>query len=484
MLKHWMNGSAFATNLMLFEKAGDGTEGGGGAPDGTKSAEMLALEAIAKQVYGFKTMLGEKAKEEDFKKVTDELKKLQEGLETLTAKEVERQIKAINTANENIHKQIIEMQEELAKKKDDGDSSPKGPVQLIKRADVEAFVKSIYPDGKNGDKKKFSDAKIEIKAAETFSDAVTFASGADATAFTGRFIDPTLYQRRRKTNIILDYMNIQTIDVPTLIYLRKIEVGTGTAPDNDPGGAAWILCGSPKPKRSFRVTTGEVDAKKVAIFGEIEDCLLQDVPSMERWIREDFMDEMNEAINDGLLNNNPSVNALAPLGLKTNAIQYTATAEYDETIVDPNYIDMIIALAALFADNKESLDYVMVTSGVYFRMLHLKATDGKWLNNQLVYVNSAGILVIAGVRVVPVDSDDVPNTHVLAVGVDLGFKIYAYGNMVFESGLNGENFREDKTSYRAYQRFLSFIPEERENSVLYDTWANIEAAITAPAPVE
>lgn len=481
MLKHWINGQSMGACMRLMEKAGDGTEGGGGAPEGTKTAEMLALEAIGKQIEGFKELLGDKANAEDFKKVEAELKKLTDGLETLTAKEVERQIKAINEANEKIHKQIVELQEDLAAQKDNGLDNPKGPVQLVKREDVEAFVKTIYPDGKNGDKKTFSEAKIEIKAAETFGSAVTFAAGSDPSAFTGRMIDPTLYQRKRKANIILDYFNIQMIDVPTLIYLRKIEVGNATAPAGEAGGAAWILAGDPKPKRSFRITTGEAEAKKVAVFGEIEDCLLQDVPSMERWMREDFMDEMREAINDGLLNNNPAVDPKAPLGLKTNSIQYSATAEYDETIDDPNYIDMIIAIAALFADNKESLEAVMVSSGVYFRMLHLKATDGKWLNNNLVYVNSAGTLVIAGVRVIPVDSEDVPNTHVLALGVELGFKIYAYGNMSFESGLNGENFREDKTAYRAYQRFLSFIPEERENSVLYDTWANIETAITKPA---
>lgn len=484
MLKHWMNGVAYSHSQMLMEEAKDGTEGGGGAPEGTKTAEMKALEAIAKQVEGFKEMLGDKAKAEDFQKVTDELKKLQDGLETLTAKEVERQIKAINTANDKIYKQIVEMQEELAAQKESGTGKKAdGPVQLIKREDVEAFVKTIYPNGKNGDKKKFSDAKIEIKAAETFG-AATFVSGADITAFTGRMVDPTLYQRRRKSNIILDYMNIQTIDVPTLIYLRKIEEGTGVAPDNDPGGAAWILCGSPKPKRSFRVTTGEVDAKKVAIFGEIEDCLLQDVPSMERWIREDFMDEINEAINDGLLNNNPSVDPLAPLGMKTNAIQYTATPAYDELIADPNYIDDIFAIGARMRFDKEQTAMVFVSSDVYYRIHHLKATDAKYLNNNLVYTDSLGNLWIGGIQVIPVDEEDVPSTHVLAIGVDLGFKIYAYGPMVFESGLNGENFREDKTSYRAYQRFLSFIPEERENSVLYDTWANIEAAIALPAPVE
>jgi hypothetical protein len=51
--------------------------------------------------------------------------------------------------------------------------------------------------------------------------------------------------------------------------------------------------------------------------------------------------------------------------------------------------------------------------------------------------------------------------------------------MVFERGLNDEDFRYDRTSFRGYQRFLTFIPEQRENSVLYDTWANVQAGIEA-----
>jgi HK97 family phage major capsid protein len=233
--------------------------------------------------------------------------------------------------------------------------------------------------------------------------------------------------------------------------------------------------------RSFRVTTGEAEAKKVAIFGTVEDKLLRDVPSMERWVREDFIDEMKEAINDGLLNNDPGTDADAPLGLKTNAIQYTATPGYNNafTANTTNYIDQIFAIIALMAYNKEDAGIVFVSSDVYYRIMHLKDTDGRYQNNNLVYTDNLGRLFIGGVEVVMADAEDIPGTNVLVIARDLGFKIYAYGPMVVERGLNGEDFRYDRTSFRGYQEFLSFIPENRENSVLYDTWANVKAAIEA-----
>jgi hypothetical protein len=45
--------------------------------------------------------------------------------------------------------------------------------------------------------------------------------------------------------------------------------------------------------------------------------------------------------------------------------------------------------------------------------------------------------------------------------------------------MNGEDFREDKTSYRGYQEVLSYLPEQRQNSVMYDTLANIALGIEA-----
>ncbi len=463
--------------LKNFHNAAYKSDGGEDEAKGEVSEEE-AIKQIGVQVEGFKALLGEKADASKFADLEKQIEDLSNGINEMKAADISKAIESINKANADIHKQIIELQEEAAKSKDAGTTAVKSG-EVVSETEVKAFVEATFVDGEKTSKA----AKISIKAAETFGEAVFFTAGTDTTAFTGRFVDPRLYQRKRKRNLILDNFNIQTINVPTLLYLVKLEVGNASSPAGDPGAAAWIASGAPKPKRSFRVTTGRVDATKVAIFGTVEDKLLKDIASLQNWIREDFMDEMREAINDGLLNNDPAVNALAPLGIKTNAVQYTATPGYDDAIENPNYIDAIIAAIAFMAYNKEEAGMVFVSSDVYYRIMHLKATDGKWLNNNLVYVNSMNQLFIAGVMVDWADEEDIPSANILVVGRDLGFKIYAYGPMVFERGLNGEDFREDKTSFRGYQEFLSFIPENRENSVMYDTFANIIADITGvPAP--
>lgn len=450
-------------------------------PDDTD--EVKALKKISRQVKNFNAILGTKAKAEDFTSVNTQLAALQKDIATMKADDISKALVDINEANTKIWKQIAELQEENLKAKETGEGTSKRK-PLFTKKEVEDFVAATFKDGS----KTHDNAAIKMevfKAAETFGIPHTFDSGAEPTdisAFTGRIVDPTLYQRKRKRNLILDNFTIGSISVPKLIYLIKVEDGddSGSAP-GDSGGAGWILSGEIKPKRSFRVTTGEAEAKKVAIFGTIEDKLLKDVPSFERWIREDFMDEMKEEINDGLLNNNPAVDPKAPLGLKTNAVQFTATAAFLNKYVatQSTYIDQIIAGIAFMADNKEDAAQVFVSNDVYYAILGLKDADRRYQNNNLVYTNSLGQLYIVGVPIIRADSDDIPATHVLITAADLGFKMYAYGAMVFERGLNGEDFRYDRTSYRGYQEFLSFLPENRENSVMYDTWANLQAGIEA-----
>jgi HK97 family phage major capsid protein len=444
------------------------------------SDEVKSLKKINRQVKQFNVVLGTKAKAEDFTSLQDEIKKLQTDIKTMKDADILKAMENINAANTKIWEQIKEMQEEKANEKEAGADKPKRG-ELVSRKAVDDFVKTTFKDGK----KTHDQASIEIKAAETFGIPHTYDTGAEPTvidAFTGRFVDPTLYQRKRKRNLILDNFTIRTIDVPKLIYLIKVEDGDdGGSTPGDAGGADWILSGEIKPKRSFRVGTGEAEAKKVAIFGTIEDKLLKDVPSFENWIREDFMDEMRETINDGLLNNDPAVNSKAPLGLKTNAVQFTATAGFLNKYAanESNYIDQIIAGIAFMADNKEEAGQVFVSNDVYYAIIALKDDNLRYQNNNLVYTSVLGQLYIAGVPIIRADSDDIPSTHVLITAVDLGFKMYAYGAMVFERGLNGEDFRYDRTSYRGYQEFLSFIPTNRENSVMYDTWANMQAGIEA-----
>ena len=451
------------------------------------SKELEAIDKISEQLEGYKTELAEKADKATIEGAETEIKSLRESLNELTEKEIDKSIESINGTLKEMHEQIATMREEQQQSKESNKGSKMMTYKQL-RESVAKFVEERYPNGKKNDG-AFPSIEMPApisKAPETFGFNQTFngdGTGVQIDAFTGREVDPALYQRIRKRNLILDHIPVTSISVPKLYYLEKEEVGDTEVTSGDPGSADWITSGGEKPKRSFRLKTGEVETKKVAIFGTVEDKLLRDVASMENWIREDFMDEMLEQYNDGLLNNDPSVNADAPLGMKTNAVAFTATPAFDETFANgaSNLIDQIVATAAFMANNNESPSKVFISDDNFYRIHVLKATDSKYLNNDMVYTNAVGQLFIAGIEVVKVDNLDVPSTHLLMISQDLGFKVRNYGSMVFERGLNGEDFRYDRTSYRGYQEVLSYIAEQRENSVVYDTLANIATGIEAVA---
>ena len=449
-----------------------------------KSPELEAIDKVAKQVEDFKKDLGERAS----KKEMDELKTFMEDFKKniggMSEKEVNAAIDIINKANQKLQTQYEEMLEDVQKSKETKNGIAK--LQLFDPAEVKKFTETIFNEDGTKSSKQVAikiNGNMVFKAAEIMGYPDFFngdgTNPTDFSAFIGRTIDPVLYQRKRKRNFILDNFSIPTIGTKKLIYLEKVEVAGEDGSIEDTGGAAWIIPGQIKPMRSFRVLARSADSKKIAIFGTVHDELLRDLPSMENWLREDFTDEIKETYNDGLLNNDPGVDPLAPLGLKTNAIQYADTAAFNNTVIDANEIDAIIAAIAYMDSLKERPTLVVVSSSIYYKLFVLKDNNAKYQNSNLVYTNALGQLYIVGVRIAIADEDDIPSTHILVLGED-AFKIRNYGPLVFERGLNGEDFRYDRTSFRAYQEVLSYIPNHRFNDVLFDEMATIITAIDAP----
>ena len=446
------------------------------------SEELKAIEEVAKTIEGYKAELGKKAEKADFEKVQGALKDITENISKYNDSEMKEAVKQFNEANEKLNKEITELKEEIREQKDNSKQSFKAN-ELFKSEDVESFVKTVF----DGNTKTSKEASIKLngnvlfpyrnKAAEIMSTAFYTGAGTVPDVFTGRLVDPRLYQRTRKRNLILDHIPIESIGVPTLYYMEKQETAGPVNSSTDVGSADFITVAGQKPLRSFRVSTGKVDAKKVAIFSTVADKLLRDVASLENWIREDLVPEVLEEYNDKLLNSDGTGND--PLGLLENAVSFTASDAFDGTVYGPTEIDAIVAAAAAMAVSKEQPVKALVSVDRWYKLHVIKDQDARYQESGLVYTNAAGQLFIAGVEVVGVDDEDVDGNGLLLLGADLGFKIRNYGSLVFERGLNGEDFRHDRTSFRCFQEVLSYIPAHRYNSVMFDDFDTIIAAIDA-----
>lgn len=413
------------------------------------NAELEAIEKVAEHVQKFKDELKNKVDKKDLDKIS---------------------------------LQLLELHEDVQTSKESGRTRTKKA--FVDQAEVKEFIaKTFDENGKTSHKAAIKlNSELVFKAAETMT-SENFFTGSPTTQpeiVTGFALDPTLYQRRRKRNTILDHIPIETTDQPYLFYMNKVEVSGDDASQEDTGSASWVTSAGEKPGRSFRVSTVKVEAKKIAIYSNVADKLLRDVGSLNTWLRDDLTSEVKEAYNDGLLNNDPVTDPDAPLGLKEHAIAFTVTPAFDNTVTDPNLIDVLVAAAASMLKLKEQPGKFLISSDNYFSLFILKDQNARYQNANLIFVSPLGVVYVAGVPVYPVDDEDVDSDHFLLLGADLGFKIKNYGPLVFERGLNADDFRKDKTSFRAFQEVISYIPADRYNSVMYDTIANVLTAIEAP----
>lgn len=453
-------------------------------PDGDEEVDEDTKAALVKTLATVEQLA--KTMGEDH----ETIKALTENVNSISAELAQKNWEAVTNLVKNQNDLMTKLATEMEKNREDQEDAAKTG-SLKKRSELLEAAKEINaglfeaPLVAGGKAKKIQGgaasvsikSSIHTKAPEIFGQDRTFEDGTDTTVFTGRVIDPILYQKRRKGNLIFELFNITSIEAPALVYLEKIE--KGALPDQEnAGGAEWIKRGAQKPMRSFRLKATTVTAKKLAIFGTIEDELLRDVPSMEVWLREDFQEQMREKANDGLLNNvsNPD----APIGLKANVSAFEATPAFEDKIVDANYIDVLLAAFAWMRYNNEYPEVAVVAADVRYAIIALKDRNARYQNSTEVYQDRLGNLYIGGVLIWDADQEDVSSEEFMVLAQDVGFKIREYQSMVFEAGLNGEDFRYDRTSYRAYREFLTYMPADRINTVIYDTFANALAQITAP----
>jgi len=82
--------------------------------------EKKAFEALKEQIEGFKKELGKSANKSDFESLTAKIEKLEKGIETLTEKNVDKEILEINSQIQKFHDQIVKLREEQLELKEKG----------------------------------------------------------------------------------------------------------------------------------------------------------------------------------------------------------------------------------------------------------------------------------------------------------------------------------------------------------------------------
>lgn len=246
-----------------------------------------------------------------------------------------------------------------------------------------------------------------------------------------------------------------------LVWINKV---------NKEGAANFIGEGVLKPQVSFELATQTSVPKKVAERMRVSTEMLNDVPGLESLIRNEMIYEVEKHANDAVLT--ATASSTDPAGITTLASGFTLTTI--EAGSAPTYADAIrAAIAQLqslnFTDNLKAFINPIDAANMD---LSKSADDGHYLLPPFVSQNG---MIVSGVPVYVDNNIAVGN---LLIGDMTKYKIWMYENMIVRFGLNGDDFSENMVTVIAEMRFHQTFSTNHTGAFIYDSFADIIAAIT------
>jgi HK97 family phage major capsid protein len=246
-----------------------------------------------------------------------------------------------------------------------------------------------------------------------------------------------------------------------LVWVNKV---------NKEGAANFIGEGVLKPQVSFELATQQSVPKKVAERMRVSTEMLNDVPGLESLIRNEMIYEIEKHANDSVLT--ATASATDPAGITTLASGFTLTTI--EAGTAPTYADAIrAAIAQLqslnFTDNIAAFINPIDAANMD---LSKSSDDGHYLLPP--FVSQSGMLVSG----VPVYVDNNIAVGNLLIGDMTKYKIYMVEDLTVRFGLNGDDFSENMVTVIAEMRFHQTFSTNHTGAFIYDSFADIVAAIT------
>lgn len=239
---------------------------------------------------------------------------------------------------------------------------------------------------------------------------------------------------------------------------------------NKEGAANFIGEGVLKPQVSWEFATQTSVPKKVAERIRISTEMLNDVPGMESIIRGEMTYEIDKHANDAVLT--ATVSATDPAGITTLASGFTLTTI--EAGAAPSYADAIRAAIAQLQSLNFNDNIAAFINPIDAANMDLSKSedDGHYLLPPFVSQNG---MLVSGVPVYVDNNIAVGN---LLIGDMTKYKIWMYENLIVRFGLNGDDFSENMVTVIAEMRFHQTFSTNHTGAFIYDTFADIIAAIT------
>lgn len=260
-----------------------------------------------------------------------------------------------------------------------------------------------------------------------------------------------------------DFLTKGRTNAPTYVWVNKT---------NPLGAAAFIGPGVAKPGISFELIADTSVAKKIADSAKAGTELLEDIDGMTSFIMDELRIQVMQKVNETLMTGTAS--STVPAGIQTlsqNYAFYTTAATIKTT--NPTIVDAIRAAVGALRSGKIKGPIVGFINPVDSANMDMaKAVD----SGVYMIPRFANGLNIGGATIVE-DQNITPGY--IQIGFMDYYRIKIYKDFTITWGYENDDFTKNLVTAVGEMRLHQMFNSAYAGAFLYDTFANIQTAITA-----
>lgn len=269
---------------------------------------------------------------------------------------------------------------------------------------------------------------------------------------------PGIQEAPRESNAIYPRLLKGSTSSPLIKWVNRV---------NGNGGAAFIAEGMLKPLKDWTYDEGESTAKKIAVRCKVSTEMLSDFAYMRaeinRLLREDLMERVDEKLLTGST-------AVEPKGILNNAAGYTTTS-LDGTISSPNYADAIRASVLQLRLLNYTPNILFINPADKAAIDLTKDNNGRYMADELQKVIG---------NITTVETTRIDAGKFLLMDTSRWF-VRNLEEFRLEYGWENDDFTKNMVSVIAEMRLHSYQNDIDAGSLVYGTFATIQAALAKAA---
>ena len=293
---------------------------------------------------------------------------------------------------------------------------------------------------------------IDIKSATTMLESNALGG---SSYLPYREIVPGVTDIARTAPLIEQYANTSTTGSANIVWVNKT---------NPEGTVVFLAEGEVKTLLDFNFATETSVARKAPGKIKVSTEMLEDFDFMAAEIENELRYQVDNAVDEGLLTGDGIAPNLA--GITSYAGSYILTTL---DAVDASNSDAIIAAATQIETLNFKASHAFVNPIDYANMRLTKDSTGQ-------YVTVLGMPL--GVEVV--SSNKVTQGYVLVADMSK-YIVRNYKPFTISIGHTGDDFERNLVTIIGERRLHAYASDNNTGAFVYDTFANIKAALT-PAP--